>query len=53
MVWENPYPCELDQGLIRGVAGKFADSSVHVQEVGDECRADGGARCEYREEWVE
>jgi len=52
-VCENPYPCDLDQGLIRGVAGKFADSAVHVEEVGDGCRADGAPRCEYRVEWVE
>lgn len=52
MVCENPYPCELDQGLIQGVAREFADSFVEVEEVGDTCRAEGGRRCEYRVDWV-
>lgn len=52
MVCENPYPCELDQGLIRGVAQEFADSFAEVEEVGDQCRAEGGQRCEYRVEWI-
>ncbi len=53
MICENPYPCELDQGLIRGVAQKFADSPVQVEEISERCRADGGQRCKYRIEWVE
>ncbi len=53
MVCEDPYPCELDQGLIKGVAAKFADSPVQVEEVGDRCRAEGGGRCEYRVDWIE
>ncbi|SEW23839.1 4-vinyl reductase [Natrinema salifodinae] len=51
MICENPYPCEFDKGLIRGVAKKFADNPVQVEEVGDQCRADGDHRCEYRIEW--
>lgn len=51
MVCENPYPCELDQGLLKGVAHEFTDSVVEVEEVGDECRAEGGQRCEYRVRW--
>ncbi|WP_247003762.1 hypothetical protein [Halosolutus gelatinilyticus] len=52
MVCENPYPCEFDKGLIRGVARKFANNPVEVEEVGDQCRSDGGHRCEYRVEWL-
>lgn len=52
MICENPYPCEFDKGLIRGVAKKFADNPVQVEEVGDQCRADGGQRCEYRVDWI-
>ncbi|MFP8954699.1 4-vinyl reductase [Natrialbaceae archaeon A-arb3/5] len=51
MICENPYPCEFDKGLIKGVAKKFADSRVTVEEVGDQCRAEGGQRCEYRVDW--
>ncbi|WP_205596821.1 hypothetical protein [Halostella salina] len=52
MACENPYPCEFDQGLLRGVAEKFTDSFVTVEEVGDGCRSDGGGRCTYRVSWV-
>ncbi|RKD93400.1 4-vinyl reductase [Halopiger aswanensis] len=52
MVCENPYPCEFDKGLIKGVARKFADNPVKVEEVGDHCRSDGDARCEYRVDWI-
>lgn len=52
MVCENPYPCEFDQGLIRGVAENFTDSFVDVEEIGDECRADGGKRCTFHVEWI-
>ncbi|EMA41647.1 4-vinyl reductase [Halobiforma nitratireducens] len=52
MTCENPYPCEFDKGLIRGVAKKFADNPITVEEVGDQCRAEGGQRCEYRIDWI-
>ncbi|ELZ11750.1 hypothetical protein C478_11270 [Natrinema thermotolerans DSM 11552] len=52
MICENPYPCEFDKGLIKGVAKKFADNPVQVEEVGDQCRSDGDHRCEYRVEWL-
>ncbi|WP_408959794.1 hypothetical protein [Natrinema sp. 74] len=52
MTCENPYPCEFDKGLIQGVARKFADNPVDVEEVGDECRSDGGQHCEYRVNWI-
>lgn len=52
MVCENPYPCEFDQGLIRGVAENFTDSFVKVEEVGDQCRAEGGQHCTFHIEWT-
>ncbi|MGQ3412566.1 4-vinyl reductase [Natrinema sp. LN54] len=52
MTCENPYPCEFDKGLIQGVARKFADSPVEVEEVGDQCRSDGGQHCKYRVDWI-
>lgn len=52
VVCENPYPCEFDQGLLRGVAEQFTESFVDVEEVGDECRAEGGQRCTYRVTWT-
>ena len=52
IICENPYPCEFDKGLIKGVAKKFADNPVRVEEIGDRCRAEGDHRCEYRVDWV-
>ncbi|WP_226482453.1 4-vinyl reductase [Natrinema amylolyticum] len=52
MTCENPYPCEFDKGLIRGVAKKFANNPVEVEEVGDQCRSDGDQCCEYRIKWI-
>lgn len=52
VVCENPYPCGLDQGLIRGVANEFANSSVYVEETGDECRMEGDSHCEYVVKWA-
>ena len=52
MTCENPYPCEFDKGLIKGVAKKFANNPVTVEEIGDQCRADGDQHCEYRVEWI-
>jgi len=43
----NPYPCQFDQGLIEGVVFKFATETALVNEVGDECRKEGGEQCTY------
>ncbi|QCW04665.1 4-vinyl reductase [Natrinema pallidum] len=51
MICENPYPCEFDKGLIKGVAKKFVNNPVDVQEVGDQCRSDGDQHCTYHVEW--
>ncbi|WP_049926701.1 hypothetical protein [Halopiger goleimassiliensis] len=51
MTCETPYPCEFDKGLIKGVAKKFADNPVQVEEIGDSCRKEGDYRCEYRVNW--
>ncbi|ELZ06350.1 hypothetical protein C482_00970 [Natrialba chahannaoensis JCM 10990] len=52
MICETPYPCEFDKGLIKGVAKKFSDSYVTVEEIGDQCRSDGGQRCKYHVDWI-
>ncbi|THE64321.1 hypothetical protein D8Y22_12965 [Salinadaptatus halalkaliphilus] len=46
MTCETPYPCEFDKGLIKGVAKKFANNPVRVEEIGDQCRSEDGQRCE-------
>lgn len=52
MVCENPYPCDFDRGLIEGVARKFANKPVQIDEIGDQCRSAGGRYCEYRISWI-
>jgi len=49
----NPYPCEFDRGLIRGVAQRYApvDAFVFIEETGTECRREGGDRCTYTVYW--
>lgn len=50
---DNPYPCQFDRGLIRGVAQKYApvDSFVFVEETGETCRRDGDDTCTYTVHW--
>lgn len=49
----NPYPCQFDRGLIRGVAQKYApvDSFVFVEESGATCRRNGDDTCTYTVHW--
>ncbi|WP_276299171.1 hypothetical protein [Halorussus lipolyticus] len=50
---KNPYPCDLDVGLITAVAEEFSSDSaiVTVEEESDVCRDDGGDECIYRVSW--
>ena len=49
---KNPYPCDLDVGLITAVAEEFSsDGIVTVEEESDLCRDDGGDKCSYRVSW--
>lgn len=47
----NPYPCAFDQGIIEGVANEFGDGFPHLEEIGDECRGNGGEECTYQLTW--
>jgi hypothetical protein len=47
LVCDNPYPCPFDEGLIEGVAFEFATGTAIVNEIGDECREEGGEHCTY------
>lgn len=49
----NPYPCQFDRGLIRGVAQKYApvDAFVFVEETGETCRRNGEDTCTYTVHW--
>lgn len=56
VVCANPYPCPFDKGIIEGTLRAFSyrfsyPPMAFVHETGDECRMDGGSRCEYRVTW--
>jgi hypothetical protein len=53
MVFYNPYPCPFDEGLIEGVATKFALSGARVKVVHtpQTCRLKGDATCVYQVSW--
>ena len=50
---QNPYPCQFDRGVIRGVAKQYApvDAFVFIEETGDACRREGGDICTYTVHW--
>lgn len=50
---QNPYPCDLDTGIIKGAAEEFSPSTafVDVDERSPRCREDGGDTCVYRVTW--
>ena len=49
----NPYPCELDRGLIRATAQRHApvESFVFVEEHEETCRRNGDDTCAYTVSW--
>lgn len=49
----NPYPCPFDEGLIEGVATKFAPSGARVKIVHapQSCRLKGDEMCVYQVSW--
>lgn len=53
MVCTNPYPCDFDKGIIKGVVNRFGDedASVYIDEKEDACRQDGDDRCVYILQW--
>lgn len=50
---KNPYPCDLDRGIVVGVAEKFSpdEALVDIEEESDQCRESGGDECVYRVSW--
>jgi len=53
MVCHNPYPCSFDEGLILGMARKFAPPKSFVRVTHDEgdCRKNGAEKCTYKISW--
>lgn len=56
VVCANPYPCPFDEGIIEGTLRSFGYEFTYppmafVHETSEQCRAEGGPRCEYRVTW--
>jgi hypothetical protein len=54
VVAENPYPCELDFGLLHHLADQFAPDGAKVQVTHDQkepCRKDGYHSCTFHLTW--
>lgn len=51
VVCDNPYPCAFDVGILEGVVDEFGETRASINEIGTECRADGGDECQYEITW--
>lgn len=54
MLAHNPYPCDFDKGLIKGVAMKFKTPEMKLdfkENVASGCRKKGGHQCTYIISW--
>ena len=47
---DNPYPCDLDRGIIAGFAARF-EPAVAVSHATSACRSKGDGACVYLVEW--
>ena len=50
----SPYPCELDNGYLRGLSNRFTIPNATVSVVHDDtqpCRKNGGESCTYIVSW--
>lgn len=49
-VCDNPYPCDLDRGIIAGMAQRFQPKAQLAHAPGS-CRNKGGTSCTYMVTW--
>jgi hypothetical protein len=50
MVCENPYPCDLDRGIIQALANRFEGHAKVAHDTGP-CRKKGENSCRYHVTW--
>ncbi len=55
LICDNPFPCDLDQGIIEGIANKFQLPGQIVKVVHEEgsCRKSQGKSCSYLVSWYD
>jgi hypothetical protein len=51
LVFENPYPCEFDRGLVSALANRFEPMAKTVHDNAAPCRKKGGPSCTYVVTW--
>ncbi|ADO75731.1 hypothetical protein [Stigmatella aurantiaca] len=54
MVCDNPYPCQMDEGVIEAMAERFRPKDsffVHIVHEQRQCRERGGTSCTYVVRW--
>lgn len=54
IVAETPFPCDLDYGIILGLARRFKPANAHLAVYHDSkapCRKKGGETCTYHISW--
>lgn len=54
LVCDNPYPCQMDEGVIETVAERFRPQDsffVHLTHEPQQCRERGGTHCAYIVRW--
>jgi hypothetical protein len=49
-VCDNPYPCDLDRGILNGFASRF-EPAVSVTHGASGCRKKGDSQCTYLVQW--
>jgi hypothetical protein len=50
-VCDDPYPCDLDRGLIAAMAARFEPSAKTQHDPNAPCRKKGGKNCTYIVFW--
>lgn len=51
VVFDNPYPCEFDRGLVTALANRFEPMAKTVHDNGAPCRKKGDNTCTYVVSW--
>lgn len=51
VVVETPYPCDLDTGYLKGLAGRFGIKAMITHDDSQPCRKNGADSCTYIIKW--
>ncbi|HEX4386711.1 MAG TPA: hypothetical protein VH083_27340 [Myxococcales bacterium] len=51
LICENPYPCDLDRGIVEAMARRFEPSAMVFHDTKSLCRKLGGESCTFHVEW--